>query len=164
MFGFTLIELVLVTAVIGILLMVSIPRFQQTAQRLRLEQTAFALAQLLRYTHERAVSQGQDTVWTWDDVAHRMRSELVVADAPVGSGDQHAVLQPAAVVSDTVPEGFSLTLIRNGEPVACQCIHFFLDGTSEATTLTLRGREAAYTIKVDEATSQTFLATGVPAR
>lgn len=162
--GFTLIELVLVTAVIGILLMVSIPRFQQTAQRLRLEQTTFALAQLLRYTHERAVSQGQDMVWIWDDTTHRMRSEPVVTEAPVGGGGPPASLPQASVVSDAMPEGFSLTLIRNGELVACHCIHFFLDGTSEATTLTLRSRETAYTVQVDEATGQTILTTGTSAR
>lgn len=163
-FGFTLIELVLVTAVIGILLVVSIPRFQQTAQRLRLEQTAFAFAHLLRYTHERAVSQGQDMVWTWEDATHQMRSEPVVAEAPVGGGDQPASLPQASAVSDTIPEGFSLTLLRHGEPVGCQCIHFFLDGTSEATILTLHSREAAYTIQVDEATGQVVLTTGTSAR
>src|SRR3989338_7437801 len=64
--GFTLVEVILVAVVLGMLMMVSVPRFQQTAQRLQTEQTAFALTQLLRYAHERAVAQGDEIIWVWD--------------------------------------------------------------------------------------------------
>ena len=57
--GFTLIELILVSVVLSILLAAAAPRFQQTAQRLRAEQSAFECAQLLRMAHERAIAEGE---------------------------------------------------------------------------------------------------------
>jgi type II secretion system protein H len=164
--GFTLVEVVLVCAVLGLLLVSSVPRFQQAAQRLRVEQTAFELAQLLRSAHERAVSEGRDIVWVWDDRVRRARIESGSAggsndtDEPSQPLDTHVVVEGAPI-----QEGISVSLTRKDEAVACNCVRFFPEGTSESATLTVRWRERlSYTVTVDEATSQVLLFAGAVAR
>ncbi len=156
--GFTLIELVLVAAVLGLLLLASIPRFQQTAQRLRLERSAFELTQLLRYAHARAAAEGIELIWVWDEKDRQAHLERLLENG------QSARLEERAASSAPLMGEASVSLIQAGEPVACECVRFFPDGTSEATTLTVSLRESLYRITIDEATSQVLLAAGVPAR
>ena len=151
--GFTLIEVVLVAAVLAILLTASIPRFQQTAQRLRVEQAAFELAQWLRVAHERAVADNQEITWVWDAVAHRVLLERV------RSGDN-----PDLVEGASFPGGMSVSVSGAGGVAECDCVRFFPEGTSERATLTVSAGERAYTIAIDEATSQVRLSAGRAAR
>lgn len=162
--GFTLIELVLVCAVLGILLASSLPRFQQTAERLRLERSAFELTQLLRYARERAIAQGIDVIWRWDEANHRARVE---GDPVAGMG------QPAAEAPDgggriaesaPLPEGISVALTRDQAAVSCQCLRFFPDGTAETTTVRVSVQQLAYTAQVNGSTGQVVLAAGTAPR
>lgn len=150
--GFTLLELVLVCVVLGVLLTASLPRFQQSVERLRLERTAFELTQLLRYAHERSVGQGAELLWQWDDAARRAR---ITAPPPA--------MEPVAE-SDRVPEGVTVTLVRDQRTVDCQCIRFFPDGTTESTLVRVDAHQRDYTLRVNGATSQILLAAGAPAR
>ena len=150
--GFTLLELVLVCVVLSVLLAASLPRFQQSVERLRLERTAFELAQLLRYAHERAVGQGVELLWQWDDAAQRAR-----ITAPPPSPERLAE-------SGRAPEGVAVTLVRDQQVVNCRCIRFFPDGTTESTLVRLGSGRGDYTLQVNGATGQVRLAAGAAPR
>jgi type II secretion system protein H len=163
--GFTLVEIILVSAILVILLLASVPRFSQTAQRLRVEQAAFELTQLLRVAHERAVFEGQDILWVWDGRARRARIEPGSSETfrePQDSGQPFS--SRVLAESSPCPEGMSVSLTRTREPLDCNCVRFFPEGTSEPTTLTMSFRERVYTVTVDEATSQALLSTGLAPR
>ena len=163
--AFTLIEVVLVSVILGVLLAAAVPRFQRTAQRLRVEQTAFELAQLLRVAHEQAVSESHETVWVWDDRALRVRVEPAIRGEPHEPQDSGERLPTHGVIeSSRLPEGISVSLTREDGPVDCHCVHFFPEGTAESTTLTVSFREHVYTVTVDETTGQALLIAGVLAR
>ncbi len=159
--GFTLIELALVCVVLGILLAASMPRFQQTAQRLRLEQGAFALRQFLQYAHERAVSENSTIRWVWNPQAHRahLEQEQSLSSAATPPGESSRVDESAPLPKDAI-----VTLARDRQAVTCNCLRFFPDGTSEPTVLTISQDEQTYTVSVDQATGQTRLTTGTAAR
>ena len=158
--GFTLIEVVLIAAIISILLAASLPRFQRTAQRLRLEQSAFALAQALRFAHELSVTDGAEVVWAWrgGEQADRIW-ERGEADEPWRDRSPSARATLTGGVSLAVdPAEFPLGC---PEPLASSaCIHFFPDGTSEPTTVTLRLDAHTYRVTVDGTTSDALLFAG----
>ena len=165
--GFTLIELILVAVILSILLAASMPRFQQTARRLRAEQTVFEFVQLLRLSHERAVAEGREIVWVWDDESHRAQLyALTTVD-----GDTAATARPiedrfgrsARLVDDASlelehPDGAGGC--PEGVPEQAACIRFFPDGTSEPTTMTVAVGPRSYVVTVNEATSHAVLTTG----
>ena len=143
-----MVELALVAVVLAILLTASMPGLRRTAERLRVEHAAFELAQLLRLAHARAVTEGTETVWTWDAQRRRVR------------------LESTSVESSTLPEELSLAIDRRepGSSDDCSCVRFFPEGTSESKTLILTFRDQAYTVTVDAATSSVLLSAGAPAR
>jgi Tfp pilus assembly protein FimT len=143
-----LVELSLVAVVLAVVLAVSMPGLRRTAERLRAEHAAFELAQLLRLAHERAVTEGAETVWVWD--ARRRRVQL----------------ESTSVQSSALPEELSLDVDSNasGSVDDCSCVRFFPEGTSESKTVTLAFRSQAYTLTVDGATSHVLLSAGIPAR
>ncbi|MBI2104561.1 MAG: hypothetical protein HYT90_03120 [Candidatus Omnitrophica bacterium] len=153
--GFTLIELALVAVVLIILVAAAAPRLQQTALRLRVEQAASELAQLLRAAHEQAVASGGETVWVWDAAARRARVEEVPEETA-----------PATELfrSSALPEDFSVQLLLDDAPVECSCVRFFPEGTSEPATLTVSFQAHAMTATVDETTGHVGLVPGPAAR
>lgn len=163
--AFTLVEIVLVAAVLVVLLVVTLPRFQATSQRLHAERSAFELAQLFRYAHGRAVAQGDVIVVTWD--GDRRRASLGSLDGaeaatwPTDCSRQPLPLSPQ-LQSVTVPETITVNLVR--EDRAVTCVHFFPDGTSDPTTLHLMHRALDYIVTVYGPTSHVALATRPAAR
>ncbi len=156
--GFTLIELTLITVVIGILLAAAIPRLHHTARRMRVEHMAFELTHLLRAAHELAVTTGEETVWVWDEDARQAwvtPGSSVVPD-PSDSSD--------VITSSTMLEGTEVLLTRDAFEVGCRCIHFYPEGTSESTTVGVSFGDQVYTATVDAITSQVTLIAGTPAR
>ena len=162
--GFTLIEVVLIAAVISILLVSSIPRFQQTAQRLRAEQTAFGLTQLLRFSHELSVTEGAEVIWAWRNGERESRVwERVDED--------HAWRDRSPSARPALTGEVSLGVETGAPPLGCPeplgasaCVHFFPDGTSEAATLTMNLHEHTYRVTVDGTTSEVLLFAGPAAR
>ena len=142
--GFTLIELVFVALVLVVLLVLSLPSFQRTAQRLRTEQTAFELAQSLRFAREQAITQQQTIAWVWDESLRRVHLELVEADGERLAVEERLVRGPA------LPAWISLQMTR--EDADAQDVQFFPDGTSQPATLLVSGPGGAYTVTVDEIT------------
>ena len=148
----------LVAVVLAILLTASLPGFQRTAQRLRAEHAAFELAQLARLAHERAVAEGRETIWTWDEERLRVRIEAAAAQeiSPEADGDVRMESAP-------LPAGAVVTLARGGEEIACRCVRFFPEGTAESASVTVSVGDHAYTVTVDAATGQARIAARVPA-
>jgi len=163
--GFTLIEVMLVAATLGILLVWSAPRFQQTWERFRIEGTAVELTQLLRYAHERAVSQGDIIAWSWDRSARRATLQSFERQDPSQPlpecAEGQSPLSPP-LQSAPVPDGVSVAVARAEQAV--DCIRFFPDGTSEPATLHVIQGRRDYTITVDGPTSRISLSAGVAAR
>ena len=167
--GFTFIELVLVCIVLSLLLLASIPRFQQTAQRLRLEHTAFGLAQLLRAAHERAIAEQREVVWAWDGGARRAQLYAVSMTTEVPMGEP---IEERAAQSPPLAEGMALTVEYQAQPVGCPmgvadgagCIRFLPDGTSEPALVSIGAQQLVYTVTVHEATGQVVLSRGPAAR
>jgi type II secretion system protein H len=157
--GFTLIEVVIVTAVMAILLMASLPRFQQSSERLRVEQRAFEFAQLLRYARERAVTQSRDTFWVWDDDARR--AHLAQADEL----ERLERLEERGAESAELAPGVMVLVDADSPPARCDdCVQFLPDGTATAATVTITRDELAYSIAVDGATGRATVSAGAPAR
>ena|SRR3989338_8355195 len=152
--GFTLVEVILVAVVLGLLLTAAVPRFQQTAQRLQTEQTAFALTQLLRYAHERAVAQGDAMVWVWDAEARQAYLESVQGDNPPQR------IKENVARSRPIRGNITVSLVREGSEV--DTVTFSPDGTSEPATLQVSQPPFSYTVTVDASTSQPHLAVNAP--
>jgi Tfp pilus assembly protein FimT len=157
-----------VTVVIALLLAASIPRFAHTAQRLRVERVAFELTRLLRFAHERAVTQGREVAWAWETPAQRaiLHEQLPTDD------DADPTWRPVPS-SRSVPLAgdASLHVTYEQEPLGCpeavagtSCVRFFPDGTSESSTVTLVVGGQRYTATVDATTGRVVLAAGTPAR
>ena len=168
--GFTLLEVVLVSVVIVLLLAAAMPRFQQASERLRAEQTAFALTQLLRAAREQAVVQGRTVVWAWDPAA-RHAQLYGLATAADGSLTGTALAARTDAYGPVTPDCSLLVRRSDGQNPACEastglecadcsCLHFFPDGTGEAAVLQVDHRGWRYTVTIDAATGAALLASG----
>ena len=146
--GFTLIELVFVMAILGILLVAAAPRFAQTTERLRVERSAFELTQLLRYAHERAVSESREIIWVWAQGAHRAQLEITE------DGSTQPIRERMGM-SARLPDEISVALLRDGTSV--DRVSFLPDGTSQPTTLQVTHDKDSYTATIDETTGQVLL-------
>lgn len=158
--GFTFVELVLVTVVLGILLAATVPRFAATAERLRLEHTAFELLQLFRTARARAVNEGLTVVWVWH--AAERRVELERHDPASGT---ITVLTERETRSAALPPGTTLTITQGGQRVACDCVAFGPDGRVETLAVEplqvdMGYRGTRYHIELDAQTSRTVLSAG----
>ena len=157
--GFTLIELVLVMVVLALLLTATLPRFLGVSERLQAEQAAFEFAQLLRYARERAITQGRQTTWVWDDQTRRAHLEAA------GDADLPAAIEEGGARSRPLMPGATLDLATSsGGAVDCDCVHFFPNGTGDPVTLTVEIPQAAYAIDVDGATGQVLVSARTAAR
>lgn len=172
--GFTLIEVILVAVIIGILVAASVPRFKDTAQRLRTEQGAVLLAQQLRYARERAIAQGSAVVWVWDPQQRTTALYEASGEEPPAWREN-----PDGAVPK-VPAEVSLRVERQDDPLSCgdgvgpaacsgcQCLAFQPDGTNQdgasaPTTLALASRQLEYLITVDASSGDVRLSTGTAA-
>ncbi len=159
--GFTLIELVFVMVIVSILLASTAPRFHHTQNRLQTEQFAFQLAQLLRYAHERAVTEMQEVVWVWDEKERRLQLEVVRADQTSGQLVSET-LEDRFTIQEPLPDDLEILPTRHDVPV--DRIRFFPDGTSERTSIKIQRDHAEYVVNVDPATSDAKVSARTAAR
>ncbi|MBI4343222.1 MAG: GspH/FimT family pseudopilin [Candidatus Omnitrophica bacterium] len=155
--GFTLLEVVLVSAVLVLLLVAASPGFQRAFQRLQAEESAFGFTQLLRAARDQAVFQGRTVAWAWEPSARRAQLYAVVAAAD-GTGSVAPLTGRAGSYAPTGP--VLVTVTRDGEPVDCDCVRFFSDGTGEPAQVQLDYRGLLYTVTIDAATGAARLARG----
>lgn len=145
--GFTFIELVFVTLVLGILLVAALPSIQRGWSTLQMERTTFVLAQTLRTARTLAITQGRPIDWIWDAQAREVRLS-----------SQPATGEPVAVpgrlgAPRVIPAAIELAVLQRGQPV--ERISFFPDGTSQSTSLLIGGTSAPrYQIALNGSTSQ----------
>lgn len=153
--GFTFIELVCVTVVLGVLTAAALPRLQQTWAGLRTEAAARDVVRLLRVARTLAVTQDQPVDW----VRRTEAPGAMRLEAPGGS----LPIEPRWARWQTLPEGIAVGLTAGhgtGER-----LRFFPDGTSGAAdgavaTMTVQVSSHAiprYQISVDGATGQAAL-------
>ena len=145
--GFTFIELIFVTVVLGLLLAAAIPRMQQGWVSFQTEQAAFELAQTLRVARVVAITQSQPVIWTWDAQTRQVA---------LGGPTQDDTITPLAGRAGRpyrVASPISLTIKSEGAPNSrLQC---FPDGTCDAASIVLSNRTASrYCVTVDGSTGR----------
>ena len=156
----------IVAAIVAILAVAAIPRFRQTSDRLRAEQTAATLAQWLRIAHEVSVAESREILWMWDPELRRPRvfepvlsqdttPTLQWRERPLGSRAPLAMGTIVDAAYGQEPRG-----CPDSSPAQAVCLHFFPDGTSEAAVLTVSLAASRYLVTVDGSTSQVLLRAG----
>ena len=161
--GFTLVELVFVMVILAVLLSFSAPQFAKTAQRLRVEQTAFEMTQLMRYAHERAVTQGLQIDWVWDAENRRARIEAVASTAAPPPDDPSRAFEKRFLQGALVSAEIAVLPLRAGEAV--DRVSFFADGSSSPSmTVEISHGTQVYLISIDATTGQPTLSTRTAAR
>ena len=154
--GFTLIEIIIVLVVLAILVTALVPRFSQTARRLRVEKTAVELSGLLRYANARAVTQARNAAWVWNADSRRAQAGFLTVDGTL------ELFTERQAVTDTVDSTFQVTVTSDDRPI--EQIDFYPDGTALDAQINLQGAGKAYTIRIDGPTSQVAIEEGVSAR
>jgi len=148
--GFTLIELILVSIVLAVLIAVAVPGFSKTSRRFQSEQTAFHLAQFLRYARGLAVIEQATIAAAWDEDSRRIYLErLLESDWVRISGSRTR--------SDAVSSGITVSLMLEDRPA--ERVRFFPDGTSERAALFLSHQDYLYTVAIHATTGQASLTT-----
>jgi general secretion pathway protein H len=129
--GFTLIELIVVLAVISLVLGIAVPRLGRGSDSHAAAATAHAVAAALRLSRNRAVAEARPTRFVVDAGSY----------GPGGAGH----LSP-------VPQGISLTLIDSGRIDAARhadAIRFYPDGSSTGGGVALTAGTVRYDVLVD---------------
>lgn len=159
--GFTLIELGLVILILGILLGVVVPRFQDRSHAELVSHTR-RLAVTFRFLRHQAILDGRTYRLVYDLDTHRYWS--AVADE---SEDEPPSIARGGPLSREValpdPVGFSdivfpLTAGKLLEGVGWT--HFYPDGYVDLTVLHLDNGEEAYTLRVEPLTGNVYVTAG----
>ena len=146
--GFTLLELVLVTAALVILIATAVPNIQHGWAALQTERTAFTVAQTLRSARTLAIASSASVAWVWDAEARQ-----VCLGGPTARRCATDHLGDRLASPRRIPEPIQMTATRQDQPVAQ--VTFFPDGTSQPTTFLISSPGASrYRITVDATTSQ----------
>ena len=146
--GFTLIELVVVAAVLAVVMVSAVPHLQRGWVSAQTERTAFQVAQSLRAARTLAITGTRMVDWIWDGEGRRVcvgSSEAVDCAA----ADPHDRLAGPR----RVPSPLRLAVTHDGQAVSR--VRFFPDGTSQSSTVVVNDAASPrYTIVIDGSTSQ----------
>ncbi|MDP8266516.1 MAG: prepilin-type N-terminal cleavage/methylation domain-containing protein [Candidatus Aceula meridiana] len=99
--AFSLIELLLVVILIGVLAGLSLPRFSQSYSQIRLEQTAYNLASMMRYAQGRALSRQEEIQLQFD-------SDFTRYHLMERKGDNFEVIEGRRGRAQLIPKGISI--------------------------------------------------------
>ena len=140
--GFTLIELIVVLAIAGLIMVVTPPLLSSAMPGLQLKSTARQVAAGLRFARGRAVAQRTEAVLTLDLEA---RSVSI-------SGRESAL---------SIPDDLDIELVGSAAELEDENlgrIRFFPDGTSTGGRITLGYRGNGYDLDVDWLTGRVSIA------
>ena len=100
-------------------------------------------------------------MWVWDPQGRHIQLYRVII---TGQEESVEPIDERTARSAPLPQSVTLRLDEastgrcpNGLEAEAACIRFFSEGTSEATTLTLKIPHAAFVVTVDETTSRVAL-------
>ncbi|HEU0215090.1 MAG TPA: GspH/FimT family pseudopilin [Stellaceae bacterium] len=139
--GFTLIELIVVLAIIGVLLALAVPNLDRETVGPRLAATAHDVASALRLSRDRAVAENRPT-------------RFVIRDGTYGMGSAH---QP-----ERVAQSISLMFVANEKSDKTQragTIEFYPDGSSTGGGATLSAGRVRYFVLVNWLTGNVSIQT-----
>ncbi len=150
--GFTLIELALVAATIGVLMVSAAPQVQRGWSSIRTEQTAFAVAQSLRAARALAITKNCVVDWTWDAGVGKasLSSQKTPTCSPDDLADRLTRFRPISKPIHVVVQQSPLSFFPNGT-------------TSQTTTLLVSDADVPrHHITVDGPTGLVAVQAGAP--
>lgn len=136
--GFTFVELLLVVLLIGIIISVSTPRFRRTFDSLRLENFSLNLAQLIKYSRERAIAEGKRHRLIFEGRQYSLQVEKDSLDAR----GEFTPLKSRWGRKQFVPGGITLE-------TETAYIDFYPSGQISEATLYLSGAGEIYTLIIE---------------
>ncbi|MBF0522514.1 MAG: prepilin-type N-terminal cleavage/methylation domain-containing protein [Candidatus Omnitrophica bacterium] len=83
--GFTMIELLFVTIIVGILIAIAVPRFQQTFNSMELSSVALKLQTFMNYMRQRSIVEGRTIYLNIDNGAKRYWAKAKNDEKPLKS-------------------------------------------------------------------------------
>ena len=170
--GFTLIELMIVLAVMSLLLVLTAPRMAGNLLGLTLTTAAKKTASMLRYARSQALATGTPHAAVFDCEQHRLivaplprtadMTVLAAAAVPHETVEEYSPRQiktytlPEQVRFDVVDIGTSRCNESSGSDI-CQMV-FYADGTSHGGHITIMdSRDRRYEIRVEILTGEVAL-------
>lgn len=124
--GFTLVELLIVCAIIGLLLCGSVPAFRESFRSAALRRAARDVCVTLRYARERAVSEEWGYVVRFEKDSNRCRLIRVTAPSDPGSGSNDDARGRLDLPKEVAIEESSYPMTAEGFYVA-----FYPDGSAD---------------------------------
>ena len=141
--GFTLLELLLALAILGILLSIAVPQASGSFRRLALKDAALTLAANIRYAQAKAVAEGVYVTVFFDAVDGEYRVEF--AERP--DGRQVRRLLGATGASFRLPEGVvfrRVDLVAEDGVTKVDSLAFHPDGRGALGVIEVAGSEGAF--------------------
>lgn len=146
--GFTLIELIVVLAVLGLITALAMPMFAGALPGARLKAAARDLGAELRYARAQAIAGNRETTLTIDLAARR----YAILGARTGPGESRALPEELEIKVRTARRELA------GDARAS--IRFFPDGGSTGGRITLSRGERRYLVGVDWLTGRVTVVNG----
>ena len=126
--AFTLLELIIVMVILGIIFMVSVPRFRSTHDYLQLQSIAGEISNLSRYVREKAILRRTTYRLNFEkSSAGTNKARLFVT---YKENNDFSIDEKRMAIE--VPKGIDLRLDDNGNT-----IDFYIDGTMQKKVITL---------------------------